>query len=226
MDTGALQAWLDERVAAHEFSGAALVRRGDETLFSYAGGLADRGQGVPVTGSTRFAVASVTKMVTAATALRLVERGRLGLHEPVLDLLPAERRTAALTGAHTLHHLLSHTSGLPNYHDSEAETWEPFLSCWDRVPCQRARGPADLLPLFRDLPAVAPPGTRFGYSDANYILVGLLIEAVTGTVFGDAAAAEVLGPAGMADSGFDQRDDDPPGLATGYLHEPDAPFDT
>lgn len=224
MDTEALRGWLDERVAAHRFSGAALVRRGDETLFSYAGGLADRGQGVPVTGSTRFAVASVTKMVTASTALRLVERGALALDQPVLDVLPASQRTVALTGAHTLHHLLSHTSGLPNYHDDEAQTWDSFVSCWDRVPCQHARGPADLLPLFRDLPAEAPPGTRYSYADANYILAGLLIEAVTGKPYGQVATEEVLRPAGMAGSGFDQRDEDPPGLATGYLHEPDRPF--
>ena len=67
MDTGALRAWLDERVAAHEFSGTALVRWREETLSSYAGGVADRGLGVPVTDATRFAVASVTKIVTATT---------------------------------------------------------------------------------------------------------------------------------------------------------------
>jgi CubicO group peptidase (beta-lactamase class C family) len=224
MDTGALRDWLDGRVVAHEFSGAALVRRGDESLFGYAGGLADRGLGVPVAESTRFAVASVTKMVTATTALRLVERGALRLDQPVLEVLPPEHRTAALTSAHTLHHLLSHTSGLPNYHDDEDRTWNSFVSCWDRVPCQRARGPADLLPLFRDLPAHAPPGERYSYADANFILVGLLIEAVTGRPYGAAATEEVLRPAGMADSGFDQRDADPPRLATGYLHEPDTPF--
>jgi CubicO group peptidase (beta-lactamase class C family) len=130
-------------------------------------------------------------------------------------VLPTEHRTSALTGAHTLHHLLSHTSGLPNYHDDEALTWDSFLSCWDRVPCQRARRPADLLPLFRDLPAAARPGERFSYADANYILAGLVIEAVTGKPYAEAATEEVLKPAGMDDSGFDLRDADPPRLATG-----------
>ena len=184
----------------------------------------DRGHGVPVTGSTRFTVASVTKMVTATAALRLVERGEVRLDQPLTEVLPAEQQIAALTGAHTLHHLLSHTSGLPNYHDDEAVTWDSFLSCWDRVPCQRARRPADLLPLFRDLPAAAPPGERYSYADANYILAGLVIEAVTGQPYAEAAAEQVLTAAGMAESGFDQRDADPPRLATGYLHEPDVPF--
>jgi CubicO group peptidase (beta-lactamase class C family) len=223
VDTDKLDDWLEDRVAAGEFSGAVLIWRGGTALFSYAGGVAHRGHGVPVTGSTRFTVASVTKMVTATTALRLVERGDVGLDQPLTEVLPAEQQTSALTASHTLHHLLSHTSGLPNYHDDEATTWDSFLSCWDRVPCQLARRPADLLPLFRDLPAEAPPGERFSYADANYVLAGLVIEAVTGKPYAEAATEEVLKPAGMDDSGFDQRDTDPPRLATGYLHEQDVP---
>jgi CubicO group peptidase (beta-lactamase class C family) len=225
MDTDSLREWLDARVAAHEFSGAALVWRDGGPLFSYAAGIAHRGHGVPVTESTRFLVASVTKMVTATTALRLVERGLIKLDQPLVDVLPAEHHTAALTNEHTLHHLLSHTSGLPNYHDDEDETPASFTSNWDRVPVQRARRPADLLPLFRDLPANAKPGERYRYADANYILAGLVIEAITGEPFANAASKEVLTPAGMHDSGFDQRDADPPRMATGYLHEPDVPFE-
>jgi len=226
MDTDSLRDWLDTRVAAHEFSGAALVWRDGAPLFSYAGGIAHRGHGVPVTESTRFTVASVTKMVTATTALRLVERGLMRLDQPVIEVLPAEHRTSALTGEHTLHHLLSHTSGLPNYHDDADDTPASFTSCWDRVPPQRARRPADLLPLFRDLPALATPGERYSYADANYILAGLMIEAVTGRPYAEAATDEVLTPAGMTDSGFDLRDAEPPRMATGYLHDTDAPFES
>lgn len=225
MDTDSLREWLDARVAAHQFSGAALVWRDGGPLFSYAGGIAHRGHGVPVTESTRFLVASVTKMVTAATALRLVERGKVRLDQPVVEVLPVEHHTSALTGDHTVHHLLSHTSGLPNYHDDEDETPASFTSCWDRVPCQRTRRPADLLPLFTDLPAKAKPGERYSYADANYILAGLVIEAVTGKPYAQAAADEVLTPADMRDSGFDQRDAEPPRLATGYLHDPDTPYE-
>ncbi len=226
MDTDSLHHWLDARVAAHEFSGAALVWRDGGPLFSYAGGIAHRGHGVPVTGSTRFTVASVTKMVTATTALRLVERGGLRLDQPVIEVLPPEHRTSALTADHTLHHLLSHTSGLPNYHDDADDTPASFSSCWDRVPVQRARRPADLLPLFRDRPAFAKPGERYSYADANYVLAGLMIEAATGRPYAEAATDEVLTPAGMADSGFDLRDAEPPRMATGYLHETDAPFES
>jgi CubicO group peptidase (beta-lactamase class C family) len=69
MDADVVRAWLDGRVATHEFSGSVLVWQDGKSWFSYAGGIAHRGHGVPVTDSTRFTVASVTKMVTAATAL-------------------------------------------------------------------------------------------------------------------------------------------------------------
>ena len=223
MDSEALRAWLDERTARHEFSGVALVWREGEPVFTYAGGLAHRGHGVPITEQSRFAIASVTKLVTATAALRLVDRGLVRLDQPLTDVLPPEQRPAALTPAHTLHHLLSHTSGLANYHDDEAKTWESFLSCWDRVPTYHVRRPADMLPLFADLPAVAAPGSQFQYNDAAFILAGLVIEAVTGRPFADVVAEEVLRPAGMVDSGFDALDEEPARLATGYVVDDGPP---
>ncbi|MFC7612797.1 serine hydrolase domain-containing protein [Actinokineospora soli] len=220
-----LRAWLDERAEQHLFSGVVLVHRGGEPVFSHAAGLAHRGHGVPVRADTRFAVASVTKLVTATAALQLVERGALGLHAPLVDVLPAEHRPVALTREHTLHHLLSHTSGLTNYHDDDDETGASFIACWDRIPTYHVRKPADMLPLFADLPAHSPPGARFSYGDANYILIGLVIEAVTGRSYHDVVAAEVLAPAGMADAGFDALDTDPVRLATGY-QVADGPYET
>jgi CubicO group peptidase (beta-lactamase class C family) len=76
----------------------------------------------------------VTKLVTAVTALRLVDRGVLRLDQPLTEVLAPEHRPRALTAEHTLHHLLSHTSGLANYHDDDDTTWASYTSCWDRVP--------------------------------------------------------------------------------------------
>jgi CubicO group peptidase (beta-lactamase class C family) len=155
-------------------------------------------------------------MITAATALRLVERGALSLDRPLTSHLPPSMRPEGLDDRHTLHHLLSHTSGLADYHDDEDETWASFTSAWDRVPVSKARGPADVFPLFSALPAVSDPG-EFQYADANYILAGMLIEWVEGKPFGDVATREVLVPAGMSDSGFFQLDLEPEHLASAYL---------
>lgn len=223
MDTDALRAWFDERTASHQFSGQALIWRDGAPVFRFNGGLANRAHRVPIADDTRFAVASITKMVTATAALRLVERGLLDLRRPLVEVLPPEHRPRAITGEHTLHHLLSHTSGLANYHDDDDPGLTSFTSCWDRIPNYHIRRPADMLPLFRDLPAFAPPGTVYRYGDANFILAGLAIEAVTGRPYAEVMADEVLGPAGMVDSAFDELDADPPRLATGYLTSDESP---
>lgn len=130
--------WLDERAAEHRFSGVVLVWRNGAAVFEHAAGLAHRGHGVPNTVDTRFAIASVGKILTATTALRLVDRGVLDLHRPLVEVLAPEHRPQALTEAHTLHHLLSHTSGLANYSDDNDETWDSWNANWDRIPsCSR-----------------------------------------------------------------------------------------
>lgn len=222
LDSAGFRAWLDDRAREHLFSGVVLVRSGNDVLFEHAAGLAHRGHRAPVTPDTRFQVASVTKMITATAALRLVERGTLSLTLPLTGFLPPEYRPAGLDERHTLHHLLSHTSGLANYHDDEDETWASFTSAWDRVPVYRARGPKDILPLFAELPAVADPG-EFIYGDANFVLIGVLIEWVTGKKFAEVATEEVLVPAQMTDSTFAQLDLEPENMATAYMVNDDPP---
>ncbi|CAN5840011.1 serine hydrolase domain-containing protein [soil metagenome] len=217
MDEALIRSWLDQRTVGHEFSGVALVWVEGAPVFSYAGGLAVRGHGLTVTEESRFAVASITKMATAVAALRLVDRGSISLDSAVVELLPQDQCPQALTPRHTLAHLLSHTSGLANYHDDEDETWNSFTSCWDRIPTYHVRRPADMLPLFKDLPGLSDPGETFQYCDTNFILVGLVLEAATGLTYAEVVATEVFGPAGMPDTGIEALDDDPPRLATGYM---------
>jgi CubicO group peptidase (beta-lactamase class C family) len=82
-----------------------------------------------------------------------------------------------------------------------------------------------MLPLLADLPAERPPGEKYLYADANFILAGLVIEAATRKSFYDVATEEVLRPAGMTDTAFEELDQDPPRYATGYLHA-EGPPDT
>jgi CubicO group peptidase (beta-lactamase class C family) len=218
-----LGAWLDERAAAGLFSGVVLVRTGTATRFAHAAGLASRAHGVPNRLDTRFAVASVTKWPVATATLRLVERGVLDLRTPVVDLLEPAHWPSALTPAHTLHHLLSMTSGLANYYDDDDPTWDTFEAAIARLP-GRGRHPAALVPLFADLPANRPPGEAYEYSDTNFVLVGLILEAVTGEGWADVVSREVFVPAGMTDTGVDPVDSDPARAATGYLVD-DGPAD-
>lgn len=215
MEVESLSAWLDDRANRGEFSGVALVWKNGEPLFEHAAGMAHRGLGVPVQTDSRFQVASVTKMVTAVVALQLVESGLLGLETPITDVL--DQGLGAVTPAHTLHHLLCHMSGIRNYHDDEDETWASFTSCWDRIPSYHIREVGDMLPLFADLRPLFPPGERFEYADANYLLIGLMIEAVTGNPYRDVVRDRVLEPTGMRDTSFTSLDFDPERLAVGYF---------
>jgi CubicO group peptidase (beta-lactamase class C family) len=217
MDLDDIPAWLDARNASGDFSGVALVARDGETLFSHMSGLAHRGHGVPNRLDTRFAAASIGKLPLAIAALRLVERGELDLHRPLTEVLPPEHRPAALTSAHTLHHLLSHTSGLASYLDDDDETWDSWNANWDRIPVYHARRPADLLPLFAELPARHAPGEVYEYNDAGFVLAGLVVEAATGRRWDEVLADEVLTPAGMADTSVEELDSDPARLAVGYV---------
>ncbi len=221
-DLDRLSPWIDDRARQGLFSGVALVRAGGETVFEHAAGLAHRGHGVPVTSQSRFQVASITKMITATTALRMVERGALSLHRPLFDFLPADLRPQALDERHTLHHLLSHTSGLPNYHDDEDDTWASFTAAWERVPVYHARGPKDILPLIADQPMRSELG-EFVYGDANFILIGALIEWVAGKPFSEVATAEVLEPMGLSGTGFDHLDTEPRRMATAYMVTDEPP---
>ena len=224
MDADELRSWFDQQVEANAFRGVAIAWRDGAPIFEYAGGLAHRGLGVPVALDSRFAVASITKMATAVTALRLVDRGLARLDQPLVELLPPEHQPTALTPEHTLHHVLSHTSGLTNYHDDDDPSGASWMSCWDRVATYHARRPADVLPLFKDLPARAAPGAEYRYGDANFILVGLVIEALTGRAYGDVVADEVFRPAGLGDTAIEELDDDPRRLAVGYKVD-DGPAD-
>ncbi|HUP15279.1 MAG TPA: serine hydrolase domain-containing protein [Acidimicrobiia bacterium] len=123
-----LRGWLDEETAAHRFNGVALAWRDRCEVFSYSGGFANRGHRVPVTLATRFGIASVTKMITAVAALRLVDKGLLSIDSPLIDVLPPSQHIAALGGDHTLHHVLSHTSALPNYFNDDDPTWASWMS--------------------------------------------------------------------------------------------------
>lgn len=223
MDAGAVLEWLDHQAAATAFSGVVLVTRDGLPVLSHAAGVAHRGHGVPVTTTTRFRVASIAKMPVAVAALRLVERGLLALDQSLIEVLPPEWVPASMTPRHTLHHLLSHTSGIPNYHDVDDPGFDSFEACWARLPPQTVRRPADLLPLVADQPLRFPAGERFEYADVNYVLVGMVVESVTGEPFADVVRREVLEPAGMLDAGFDANDDDPARLAVGYVSS-DEPF--
>ncbi len=204
-----------------DFSGTAAITVAGHTVFQACYGLANRADGVPIRPGTRFGLASVTKMFTAVAVADLVATGRLEFDRPVVDVLPAPRRPATLRPDVTVAHLLSHTSGIADYFEEEDEDAD-YARLWADRPTYAFRRPGDFLPLFGDLPPYRAPGQQFQYSNAGYIVLGLVIEEIAQQPYPDVVTRRVFERAGMADSGFFALDEVRPDVAVGYL-APDTP---
>lgn len=195
----------------------ALVTSGSDEIISLASGHAQRADGIPNSVETRFAQASGTKTLTAIAVARLVEEGRFEFTTKmaeILDLWPG-----AFGDEVTVQHLLTHTSGIPDYFDEDAG--DNFEALWQDVPSYSVRSPADLLPLFVDANPKFPPGERFAYCNSGFVMLGLLIEQHSGSSFSDFIQTRVLDRAGMASSGFFPLDRLPARTALNYLTDED-----
>ncbi|MDP9369931.1 MAG: beta-lactamase family protein [Chloroflexota bacterium] len=196
-----LDAYL-RRAAPFGFSGAVLVAREGKIVLHGGYGLADRSRGRPIGPQTVFDVGSVTKLFTAAAILKLEEQGRLRVDDSVasfFDDVPPDK-----VGI-TLHHLLTHTAGLPLYSGEDEE-------------------PVERNPLIRrvlDAPLEAPPGTRYRYSNPGYSLLGVVIELVSGRPYETYLREHLFGPAGMEQTGYVGPQWDRDRFARGYTDDED-----
>ena len=118
----ALDAQLDRWTGERDFSGTVLLTQAGSTVFERCYGLADRAAGIPITPKTRFGLASVTKLFTAVAIADCVSAGLLRFDDAVADLLPAERRPTTLRPDVTVHHLLTHTSGIADYSEEDEDS--------------------------------------------------------------------------------------------------------
>lgn len=222
-----LRRWTDER----DFSGSVLLVEAGRTTFEGCYGSADRANALPVTPATRFALASVTKLFTACAVVGLVNVDLLDFDTRLVDVLPPAARPSTLHPDVTVHHLLCHTSGIADYAEEDPDTpgyVEDYGSLWVDRPVASMLRPIDFLPMFGDREPYRPPGERWQYSNAGYVLLGILVEEVTGRPFAEVVQEHVFDPAGMSASGFFRLDEPRPDTALGYLarSSPDAPWRT
>ncbi len=211
------QASISEKIAAidrevqaqgagGQFSGVVLIAHDQKVLLQRAVGLADQSFAVPNTAETKFHIASQTKMFTAVAAAQLAAKGELRFDDPMGKYL-SDYPDKAVASQITVAQLLTHTSGLGDFQTPE----------YDRERWQ-LHGLADLYRFFADQPLRFAPGKGWGYSNAGMMLVGLIVERVSGSAYTDYVREHVFRPAGMQDSGFDAVADVIPGLAVGYTH--------
>jgi CubicO group peptidase (beta-lactamase class C family) len=193
-DAAPLLDYIDQAVGSERFRGAVEVRRGEKVVLRRGFGFADPAGGVSNGPNTRFRIASISKQVTALAVLVLQEQGKLRVADNVCLYLPDCPPAWAPI---TIEQLLTHTSGLPEYYDGSLTADQFAATVGTREPT-----PDQLVGLFAALPLDFPPGTRWAYNNSGYVLLGRLVELVSGQSYGDFLREQVLDPLGMSDTGY------------------------
>jgi CubicO group peptidase (beta-lactamase class C family) len=201
-----IETFMNKLAALDEFSGTVLVAKDGRPIFRKAYGLASKAYYAPNRIDTKLNLASTTKMFTAVAILQLVEHGKIALTDKVGKILPDFPNKQVAEKA-TIHHLLSHSSGLGDYHGAMYICRKGIL-----------RESKDYFPLFADQPLSFEPGEKMQYSNAGYVILGAVIEKVTGESYFDYVRHHIFEPAGMVNTGFYETDVDTPNLATGYTN--------
>ncbi len=199
--TDQLNAFFTRLVQMKAFTGAVLVAQDDRVLLSQGYGWADQEQRIATVAATRLPIASLTKQFTAAGVLQLQDRGLLHVTDRIaayLDVVPRAWRTI------TLQQLLVHTSGIPDYFELPG-----FAALSTQHPT-----PEQLIDLFRNAPLDFPPGSDWEYCDSDYVLLGHVIERVSGQKYGDYVREHICAPLGLAETGYAPGGGTP--QATGY----------
>lgn len=184
----ALDHWLDHLYTNDRFKGSITLRHGDEVVYEYQAGQVSLQEGVEIGPKTQFRVGSINKMFTAVIILQLVADNRLSLDDRLADYF-AELPNA---GQITLEQMLRHRSGLFNYTSSENFTE------WMTEP--RSRN--ELLELLTDNDPVFMPGERAGYSNANFLLLGYIIEDVMGLFYAEVIRDQIIKPLELENTVF------------------------
>lgn len=195
---------INSYVSAGTFMGTVLVARDGAIVLDKAYGMANLELDVPNTPDTKFRLGSVTKQFTAAAILLLEERGKLKIDERVKAYVP---NTPMAWDRITVFNLLTHTAGIPNF------TASPDYNSIKLT----LRGAGDAVASFRDRPLDFGPGEQMSYSNSGYLVLGDIIERVSGQSYEDFIAENIFKPLGMKDSGYDSNTAIIKHRANGYI---------
>jgi len=203
----ALKAKLESNSGANgslAFSGAVRVARQGKPVFDFVSGQADREKGVANTIDTKFRIGSMNKMMTAVSILQLVDAGKIRLDAPIGTYL-TKYPNKDLASRVTVKHLLTHTGGT-------GDIFGPEFAKHRLKLCEHS----DYVALYGGRDVAFPPGERFAYSNYGFLLLGAIVEAVTGQSYYDYVREHIYSPAAMTDSGSLPETSDVPKRSVGY----------
>ncbi|MFC0274778.1 serine hydrolase domain-containing protein [Metabacillus herbersteinensis] len=205
-----------------QFSGTILVKNKEAVLAEASYGYANRSEQLENQAGTRFGIASGCKIFTAIAICQLVEEGKLSFDTSLRECL--DFAFPNFNENITIHHLLTHTSGVPDYFDEEV--MDDFEELWIEKPMYHFRRLQDFLPLFQNEHMKFTPGEHFNYNNAGFILLGLIVEKASGLVFTDYVQTRIFQKAGMMESGYFAFDSLPGQTAVGYIDQEDGTWRT
>jgi CubicO group peptidase (beta-lactamase class C family) len=204
-----LDAFVKRLAEADAFSGTVLLAKEDKVLYRAAHGLASKRFDVPNNIETKFNLGSMNKMFTGVAILQLVERDKLQLTDPISKYVSTDWLPREITDKIQIQHLLTHASGLGSYFN------ETFMES-SRL---RFREVDDYKPLVQGETLAFEPGTDWRYSNTGMLLLGVVIESVTGGSYFDYIRENIYEPAGMKNSDCYDMDRPVKNLAIGYTRE-------
>src|SRR6185503_14841310 len=194
-----------------QFNGAVLVAENGKVVYKGAFGMANMEWNIPNAPDTKFRLGSITKQFTATVILQLVEQGKIKLDGKLSDYLPEYRKDVG--DKVTIHHLLTHTSGIPSYTSqpgfAENVSRNPYKV--DEFVKKYASGNLEF-----------EPGSKFLYNNSGYFLLGAIIEHVTGKPYEQVLKQNIFDPLGMKNTGYDHHNTIIAKRATGYIKTPDG----
>jgi len=200
-----LQSYFDSLASDNKLSGVLLVSKDGVTVASKAAGIANKGTGAAIDQNTKFNLGSMNKMFTAVAVAQLAQAGKLSFTDTIAKHLP-DYPNKEVAEKVTIHQLLTHTSGMGLYWN------EKFMAQREKLTTVAAH-----LPLFVSDPLSFPPGEKFQYSNSGYMVLGAIIEKVSGQDYYSYFAEHIYKPAGMSDTGFYEPGKEIPNLAIGYV---------
>jgi CubicO group peptidase (beta-lactamase class C family) len=200
-----LPGWLDKQAAEDKFSGAVLIAKNGQPIFQKAVGLASKESKTPNRMDTKFNLGSINKIFTRIAITQLIEQGKLAWDDKLGNLLPDYPNKDAKEKV-TLKHLVEMQSGIGDF----------FGPKFEATPKTKIRSINDYLPLFADEALAFEPGTKRAYSNGGYIVLGAIIEKVTGQSYYDYVREHIFKPAGMTNTDAFFSDAKTPNLAEGY----------
>jgi CubicO group peptidase (beta-lactamase class C family) len=203
-----LEKYLIEKVKADEFSGAVLVAKTGKPIFQKAYGLASKEHNVANRVDTKFNLGSINKLFTQVAVAQLADQGKLSLDDHLSKFIPDYPNREAANKI-TIRHLLTMSSGVGDI----------FSRQFDDTPKDKLRKLHDFLPLFASEPLAFEPGTQQRYSNGGYVLLGLIIEKVSGQSYYDYVRENIFKVAGMENTESFEADTIVPNLANGYTRE-------